>query len=227
MGCGHGAAVTLVCEQLAGGTITAIDRSAKMIAMARERNRDCAARVRFLEGPVEAAGLAESAYDTAFAVHVAALERPGPALDAVRDALVLGGRLALFSQSPRWRDEREPRRFAEQLSAILEAAGFIPDRTLVGATRPAPSAGVIVAQGGVGRRAANRKGRVIWAIPRFRAHGATLGRTAVRSARVPGRPGGAVGAGRRSARAALPLILRRIVRSWRDRRGAELYRHQP
>ena len=38
IGCGHGVAVSLACEKLDGGTITAIDRSAKMIEMARKRN---------------------------------------------------------------------------------------------------------------------------------------------------------------------------------------------
>src|SRR5215218_8176925 len=40
IGCGHDVAVSLVCEKLDGGTITAIDRSAKMIEMARKRNAD-------------------------------------------------------------------------------------------------------------------------------------------------------------------------------------------
>jgi trans-aconitate methyltransferase len=46
VGCGHGVAVSLVCERLTSGRITAIDRSNKMIEMAAHRNREHAARGR-------------------------------------------------------------------------------------------------------------------------------------------------------------------------------------
>ena len=40
IGCGHGVAVSLVCEKLSGGSILAIDRSPTMIEMAAKRNRE-------------------------------------------------------------------------------------------------------------------------------------------------------------------------------------------
>ena len=143
VGCGHGVAVSLVCERLAGGRITGVDRSPKMIAMAEERNRDHAEKLRLVAASIEDADLGDETYDKAFAVHVAALHEPGRALDAVRDRLVPGGRLDLFSQAPGWQTDGPARTFATQLAATLDGAGFTTERTLVKDLGGTFAAGVI------------------------------------------------------------------------------------
>jgi ubiquinone/menaquinone biosynthesis C-methylase UbiE len=124
VGCGHGVAVSLVCERLAGGRITAVDRSPKMIAMARSRHERHADKARFVASSLEDADLGDEVYDTVFAVHVAALERPGEALDVVRRRLAPGGRLYLFSQAPGWKTAEQAAGYRAELSGVLEEAGF-------------------------------------------------------------------------------------------------------
>jgi ubiquinone/menaquinone biosynthesis C-methylase UbiE len=131
VGCGHGVAVTLVCERLGAGRITAVDRSPKMIEMARRRNRAHAAGARFVAAPIEHADLGDEAYDKVFAVHVAALHRPGAALDAVRRRLAPGGRLLLFNQAPGWRTAAPAERFGAELGGTLADAGFEIEATPV------------------------------------------------------------------------------------------------
>jgi cyclopropane fatty-acyl-phospholipid synthase-like methyltransferase len=131
IGCGHGVAVSLVCERLAGGTITAVDRSAKMIEVARRRNAACADRARFITASIEEAELGGERYDKAFAVHVAALHKQGPALDVVRERLAPGGRLYLFSQAPGWKGASDAEHAAEEIAAAVEAGGFAGTDALV------------------------------------------------------------------------------------------------
>jgi ubiquinone/menaquinone biosynthesis C-methylase UbiE len=143
VGCGHGVAVSLVCERLDGGRITAVDRSAKMIAAAERRSHTHAGKARFVEGTIEDADLGDERYDVAFAVHVAALHRPGPALEAVKRRLVLGGRLGLFSQAPSWRAAGPAEEFAADLGGVLEGEGFAVERTLAERLGPVYSGAVI------------------------------------------------------------------------------------
>ena len=79
--------MSLVCERLDNGRITAVDRSPKMIEMAARRNRDRADKARFIAASLEEADLGDEVYDKVFAVHVAALHKPGAGLDAVRRRL--------------------------------------------------------------------------------------------------------------------------------------------
>jgi cyclopropane fatty-acyl-phospholipid synthase-like methyltransferase len=135
VGCGHGVAVSLVCERLDGGRITALDRSPKMIEMARKRNRACANRARFVTALLEDADLGDETYDKAFAVHMSALHTRGKPLDVVRERLAPGGRLCLFSQAPGWKRRSDPERFGAELGETLGRAGFEVEEVLVEAIR--------------------------------------------------------------------------------------------
>lgn len=68
IGCGPGVAVSLVCEKLYDGNITAIDRSAKMIETARKRNADHVASgvASFQTASLEDAELGEVRFDKIF-----------------------------------------------------------------------------------------------------------------------------------------------------------------
>jgi ubiquinone/menaquinone biosynthesis C-methylase UbiE len=145
IGCGHGVAVTLVCERLEGGRITAVDRSAKMIDAARKRNREHieAGKAELIEAALDEADFGARRFDKVFAVHVRSLwDRPRE-LDVVRRLLAPGGRLYLFHQEPGWVTGRKPRQFTDRLTGILEDNGFTVSDVVTGRTRPALSVGVI------------------------------------------------------------------------------------
>lgn len=143
VGCGHGVAVSLVCERLGGGRITAVDRSAKMIAAARMRTRAHADKVRLIQSSLGEADLRDETYDKVFAIHVAALHKPGRGLDVVRERLAPGGRLYLFSQAPGWTTRQPAEQFAAELGDVLDVAGFAVERVLIGDFGQAFAAGVV------------------------------------------------------------------------------------
>ena len=143
VGCGHGVAVSLVCERLRSGRITAVDRSAKMIEVAAKRNERHTDKLRLIVAPIEEADLGDEAYDKVFAVHVAALHKPGGALDVVRERLVPGGRLYLFSQAPSWREPAPAEQFGDELRPVLEGAGLAVERVQVKELERGFAAGVV------------------------------------------------------------------------------------
>jgi cyclopropane fatty-acyl-phospholipid synthase-like methyltransferase len=100
IGCGHGVAVSLVCERLDGGRIVAVDRSAKMVAASTQRNRRWieAGRAEVREGSFERLDFGEERFDKIFAVHVVAVARE-PGLSIARGLLTPGGVLSLFNQT--------------------------------------------------------------------------------------------------------------------------------
>jgi len=102
IGCGHGVAVSLVCERLDGASIVAIDRSPTMIELATRRN----------------------------AIHVGVFLRGRPAreLGIVKDHLADGGRFYVMDQPLVAREAEET---AERLSAVLDDHGLVVGEVLV------------------------------------------------------------------------------------------------
>jgi hypothetical protein len=114
-----------------------------MIEMAERRSRAHASKARFIAASVEEADLGDEIYDKVFAVHVAALHKPGGALDTVRGRLAPGGRLYLFSQAPGWETSEQAERFGAELDRVLREAGFEIDATLVKDLRTGFAAAVV------------------------------------------------------------------------------------
>src|SRR6187397_3002290 len=88
-----------VCSRLTTGTITAIDRSPKMIEMARRRNREHvdAGRAVLEAIALEDADLGDRRFDKVFAFNVAPFWlQPEAALGAVREHLARDGTVYIF-----------------------------------------------------------------------------------------------------------------------------------
>lgn len=132
VGCGHGVAVSLVCERLEGGRIVAIDRSQKMIEMAAKRNGGCVAsgKASLQTASLHDADFGGARFDKIFAIHVAAFVRGQPEreLGIVRELLVDGGRLYLFDQPLAAHRAQE---LAKSASGVLESHGFTTDAVIV------------------------------------------------------------------------------------------------
>ncbi len=143
VGCGHGVAVSLVCERLGtGGRITAIDRSEKMIAAAERRNRSHvkSGRAVLRAVPLEDAALGRQRFDKIFAFNVAPFWlAPKEALDIVRKHLAPGGAVYVFWDARRQNGADLGKRLSERL---LEG-GFAIDRVLVKKLKPVPAVCVI------------------------------------------------------------------------------------
>jgi SAM-dependent methyltransferase len=143
VGCGHGVAVSLVCERLSrGGRITAIDRSQKMIAAARRRNRLHveSGRAALEAVALEDAALGDQRFDRVFAFNVAPFWlEPNDALEIVRKHLAPSGAFYVF-----WDARRQTgAELGKCLSARLMQGGFAIDRVLIKKLKPVPAVCVI------------------------------------------------------------------------------------
>jgi SAM-dependent methyltransferase len=145
VGCGHGVAVSLVCERLTSGRITAIDRSRKMIEMAARRNREHIARGRAVLKTValEEADLGDERFDKVFAFNVAPFWlQPKEALGIVRQHLVPDGAVYVFWDARHTQPGRA-HDLADRLSERIRLAEFSVNQVLVNDLRPVPAVCVI------------------------------------------------------------------------------------
>jgi ubiquinone/menaquinone biosynthesis C-methylase UbiE len=103
IGCGHGVAATFVCELLAGGHLTGVDRSAKMVEAAARRNAAyvTAGKADFIVATLEELDLGERRYDKVFAVRVGLFHRePDRARALAERWLAPGGTLTSVFDEP-------------------------------------------------------------------------------------------------------------------------------
>lgn len=104
IGCGHGVAASFIAERLPRGFLTAIDRSARMIAAAKARNEAyvAAGRAEFVHVDLDAFDPGRRRYDKILAVRVGVFHRqPAETRARVERWLRPGGRLFVVYDVPR------------------------------------------------------------------------------------------------------------------------------
>ena len=130
IGCGHGVAVREVLDRLTSGTITALDRSEKMIEAVQAGNAPAIAAGRLVPRAeaLEDADFGDQRFDAIFAVNVDLNLRLGTRWPAMLKALLKpSGRLVLAFDPPP--DSVKGHAFAGKSLDRLVAAGF--DATLL------------------------------------------------------------------------------------------------
>jgi cyclopropane fatty-acyl-phospholipid synthase-like methyltransferase len=128
LGCGQGVAVTLICERLDGGTVVALDRSAKMTAAATRRNAGYveSGRATIVTASLEDADLGDAAFDKVLALHFPPLQRgePAPELAKLRQHLATDGALYVVAEPLASHQLRET---VEAIDTRLRANGFVAE----------------------------------------------------------------------------------------------------
>ncbi|MET8255895.1 methyltransferase domain-containing protein [Micromonospora sp. NPDC005205] len=125
IGCGRGAAVSLVAGQLTTGRIVAIDRAATMVRLATERNLGHidAGRAEIRRAGFESADLPTGHFTKIFAVNVSLfwLGEAAQQIARIRSLLAPGGRLYVFGERP---TEAHATANLTATEALLQTHGF-------------------------------------------------------------------------------------------------------
>jgi cyclopropane fatty-acyl-phospholipid synthase-like methyltransferase len=132
IGCGHGVAVSLACEKLKDGHITAIDRSAKMIALAKKRNANHIAtgKASFQTVALDKGDFGNTKFNKILAIRIGALMRAGAQreLEVIRKYLAPKGKFYFVYDPPKAERARE---VIETAVRVLEAHNFRIKKTLM------------------------------------------------------------------------------------------------
>lgn len=125
IGCGRGSAVSLICDRLDGGRVTAIDRSITMVKLAEQRNEAhvAAGKAVFHAAPLDAAHLDDERFDKVFAINVNLfwVRSSKRELDIVRRLLRPAGAMYLFYEPPH---ESRATAIAARIAPFLTEHGF-------------------------------------------------------------------------------------------------------
>jgi len=125
IGCGRGSAVSLICERLDGGRITAIDRSITTVKVAEQRNQAhvAAGKAVFHAVALEALNLDGEPFDKVFAINVNLfwVRSSKRELDRVRRLLKPTGAMYLFYEPP---DASRAAAIANRIAPFLTEHGF-------------------------------------------------------------------------------------------------------
>jgi cyclopropane fatty-acyl-phospholipid synthase-like methyltransferase len=144
IGCGQGAAVTLIAEKLADGKITAIDRSQKMIDAATEKNQAYvqSGKAVFQTTAVDEADFGGERFHKIFAINVNVFwtETAAAELAVIEKSLRPDGVLYLFYQPP---SADKIQGIIDQVSANLEAHHFAVKQVIVEKSKPVRSVCIV------------------------------------------------------------------------------------
>jgi cyclopropane fatty-acyl-phospholipid synthase-like methyltransferase len=144
VGCGHGVAVTLICDRLKGGTVVALDRSPKMTAAAIRRNAEHvqSGRAAIITTSLHDAELGDALFDKVLAVHFPPLQRgeAGRELAKLRDHLTRRG--ALYVSAQPLSSEQVPST-VEAIVTRVTSHGFVADPARVADVGGSPAVCVV------------------------------------------------------------------------------------
>lgn len=125
IGCGRGSAVSLICERLDDGRITAIDRSITMVKLAEQRNQAhvAAGKAVFHAVALDAVNLDGQRFDKVFAINVNLfwVRSSKRDLDRVRRLLKPTGAMYLYYEPP---DASRAAAIADRIAPFLTENGF-------------------------------------------------------------------------------------------------------